>query len=254
MEDNKEIKKELNAESYIPPKEKPRLKMSRYTVMIIPDSTDGSKTIELTIDRIARYIVLAFAAVVIITSLIVSYAVKNYKLRNDDSLKSQVAKLSSTIEELNLKNQELSGVLSESNEQITSLKSQVNDLELELAKDYIPSIIPYKGSAVMLTNNIMDGALSFACLEGTYIVACARGVVSDLSNDYHGTTVEIDHGNGYKTKYITNGTIKTKLNEEVDKGDRIAEINSDDDTFGYMVLLNDKIQDPKEFIDKLGKK
>lgn len=244
-----EKKTELNAENYIPPKEKPKLKMSRYTVMLIPDSTDGSKSIELTIDRIARYIVLSLAVVITITSLIVSFAVKNYKLKNDDSLKSQVERLNESLNEVNAKNDELSALLVSSDSQITELKSKVNELELELAMDYIPSVRPYKGSAVMLSNKIAEGALSFACLEGTYVISTARGTVESITDEQLGHVIVVDHQNGYKTKYITNGTVKVKKGDEVDKGDRIAEEETDDDTFGYIVLLNDKIQEAKDFID-----
>lgn len=243
-------KKELDAKEYFSPKVKPKLKMSRYTVMLIPDSADGAKSIELTIDKIARYAVLILAAVIIITSLIVSFAVKNYRLRNDFSYQTQVENLTAEKASLETKVEDLSELLSDSDVTITDLKSQISDLEFQLAGDYIPSIIPYKGSAVMLTNTIAEGALSFACLESTYIVATAKGTIADISEDILGTNIIIDHGNGYKTKYITTATIRVAVGDEVDKGDRIAEIINDDDTFGYIVLLNDKVQNPKDFIEK----
>ena len=245
MEENEKIK----VEDYIPEKEKPKLKMSRYTIMLIPDSADGSKTIELTIDKIARYVIVALAIVVIITSLIVSFAVKNYKLRNDSSLQSQIEALMAENENLSKKNDELTALLANSDSQINDLKGDVSDLELEVASEYIPSIIPYKGSGVMLTDIIADGSLSFACLEGADVVATARGnVVSVSTSDEGGTEIIIDHDNGYKTKYITTGEIKVSEGNEVNKGDKIAEVVVDDEIIVYFVLLNDKEADPKEFL------
>ena len=76
MANNDEIKnsvdKEEKATDFIPKKEKPRLKMSRYTVMLVPDSTDEAKTYEFSIDKIARYVVIGLAVIVIIACLIIS--------------------------------------------------------------------------------------------------------------------------------------------------------------------------------------
>lgn len=246
MEENKE----LDAKEYFSPKIKPKLKMSQYTIMLIPDSADGAKSIELTIDKIARYIVLGLALVIIITSLIVSFAVKNYRLKNDFSLQSQIENLNAEKADLVAKIDTQNELLSDSDIQINELKKQISDLEFQVAGDYIPSIIPYKGSAVMLTNTISEGALSFACLESTYVVTTAKGKVTDIYDDILGTNIIVDHGNGYKTQYISNAKIRVAVNDEVDKGDRLAEIENDDDTFGYIVLLNDKIQNPKDFIEK----
>lgn len=246
MDDNKE----LDAKKYFSPKLKPKLKMSRYTVMLIPDSADGAKSIELTIDKIARFVVLVLALVIIITALIVSFAVKNYRLRNDSSLQTQIENLQAENSALAAKNDELAEILAESDSKTNELRTTISDLEFQVAEKYIPSIIPYKGSAVMLSNTIAEGALSFTCLESTYVVTTATGTVIDISEDILGTNITIDHGNGYKTKYITNAEVKVKVNDSVDKGDRIAEIMNDDDTFGYIVLLNDKIQDPMDYIEK----
>ncbi len=59
--DNKEDIKETvgteeKATDFLPKKEKPRLKMSRYTVMLVPDSTDEAKSYEFSLDKIVRYV------------------------------------------------------------------------------------------------------------------------------------------------------------------------------------------------------
>jgi len=243
-------KEELKVENYIPEKEKPRLKMSRYTVMLIPDSSDGLKTYEFTIDKIARYAVLFLAAIVIIVMLIVSFAVKNYRLRNDYSLQARIENLEAEKESLNSKNEELTALLTESDNQIIELKSQVNDLELAGAADYIPSIIPYRGSAVQLTNMVKEGSISFACLEGASILVTAKGRVVDISETELGIETTVDHDNGYKTIYITSGKPSVRVNDTVNKGDKIAETKEDDEIFSYVVLLNDKPTDPRKFMDR----
>lgn len=242
-------KEELNAENYIPAKPKPKLKMSRYTMMLIPDSADELKTYELTIDKIARYAVMFIAVIVIIVMLITSFAVKNYRLRNDYSLQTQIENLSSDNQTLTEKNEELSRLLSESDTQITELKGRINELELESASDYIPSIIPYKGSAVALSNTVAEGAISYACLEGLSILASAKGKVISIEETDLGFEITLDHGNGYKTRYITPGTIDVKLDEIVNKGDKISEIKEDDGIFSYIVYLNNVPTDPKELME-----
>lgn len=248
--ENKVKKEDLNAENYIPKKEKPRLKMSRYTLMLIPDSTDVLKTYEFTIDKIARYIVLFIAVIIMIVMLITSFAVKNYRLRNDYSLQTKIENLTAENQAISEKNQELSGLLSESDFQINQLKSRINELELEGASDYIPSLIPYKGSAVALTNTVTEGAVSFACLEGLGIIATAKGTVVGIEETDLGTEITIDHANGYKTRYITPGTVNVKIDETVNKGDKISEVTEDDGIFSYIVFLNNKTTDPNELMGK----
>ena len=249
-EDIKEsVSKTENASDFLPKKEKPRLKMSRYTVMLVPDSTDDAKQYEFTIDKIARYVVIGLAAIIIIASLIVSFAVKNYRLRNDSSLQSIIDNMEVDAENVQKKNDELTEIIKMNEGTISELKSQVNELELATAGLYIPAILPYKGRALMVSDKIVENAVSYSCLEGAAIVATANGTIENISENMHGYEVIIDHKNGYKTHYTIEEYPRTSVGEDVVRGEVLMYVSEDDETLSYAVVLDGNNQNPKDFFE-----
>lgn len=245
---DKEKDKALKVDTYIPKPEKPKLKMTKYTIMLIPNSTDGAKSYELTIDKIACAIVAFVATVVIVLSIIFSLIYKNYKLRNDSSLLSQIETLRAENESLTTRNSELEEIAKENGERAENYLNNLSARELLDAQQYIPNIRPYKGSGIMLSDILVDGATTFNCLEDAKIVSTAVGKVTDISEGMTGYVITVDHGNGFKTQYTTTGELNTKVGDDVVKGETIATILSDDQSFSYAVLLDDKAQDAKEYI------
>lgn len=253
MDNKEEIKeqvdKEQKAEDFMPKKEKPKLKMSRYTVMLVPDSTDDAKTYEFTIDKIARYVVIALAVIIIVASLIVSFAVKNYRLRNDSSLQSVIDNMQADATDLAEKNNELTEIVKSSDESINQLKERVSELELETAGLYIPAIKPYKGSAILISDIILDNAISYSCLEGAAVVSTANGTVESINENMYGYTVIVDHKNGYKTEYTVEEPVRVAVGDDVVRGEVLLYVSEDDETFTYAVVLDGKNQDPKDFFE-----
>lgn len=243
------VDKKQKAEDFMPKKEKPRLKMSRYTVMLVPDSTDDAKTYEITIDKIARYAVIGLAVLVIIVSLIISFAVKNYRLRNDSSLLAQIDNVQVEKQALEKKNAELTELVKLSDENIEELKARISELELETAGLYIPNIYPYKGSALLISDLIIEDAASYSCLEGASIVVTANGTVESVVEDMYGYTVLVDHKNGYKTQYTIEEEPMVNAGDNVVRGEVIAYVSEDDEIFSYAIMLNGQNQNPKDFLE-----
>lgn len=236
------------AEDFMPKKEKPRLKMSRYTVMLVPDSTDDAKTYEFTIDKIARYAVVALAVIVIIVSLIVSFAVKNYRLRNDSSLQTVVDNMEVAMKKLEEENAQLSEVARINDENAKELTERINELEIETAGLYIPNISPYKGSAIQISDLVVKDAISYSCLMDVSIVATANGTVESITDDMYGYTVLIDHKNGYKTQYTMEEVPMVAVGDAVVRGEVLAYVKEDDETLSYAVIVDGKNQNPKDFL------
>lgn len=66
----------------------------------------------------------------------------------------------------------------------------------------------------------------------------AAGIVT-FAGEYqgYGNFVEIDHGNGYTTRYAHNKTIRVKAGERVEKGQVIAEMGTSGRSTGPHVHL-----------------
>ena len=103
----------------------------------------------------------------------------------------------------------------------------------------------------------MHSGMDFAGSEGQAVNAVAAGVVTwagDRSG--YGNLVEIDHGNGYATRYGHNETILVHVGEVVKKGEVIALMGSTGRSTGphvhFEVLYNGVSVDPARFVKAAG--
>jgi len=95
--------------------------------------------------------------------------------------------------------------------------------------------------------------LDLAGWPGTAINATAAGTVV-YSGWYgpYGNMVEIDHGNGFRTRYGHMKKLRVKKNEQIDLGHRIGDMGrtgrATDTHVHYEVWFDDKVRDPMPFI------
>ena len=100
--------------------------------------------------------------------------------------------------------------------------------------------------------------VDFAGKEGSDIVAVAAGVVTWASERYgYGLMVEINHGNGYSTRYGHSKELLVKVGDVVKKGQVIARMGSTGRSTGphvhFEVHNNGKALDPAKFILRASK-
>lgn len=102
-----------------------------------------------------------------------------------------------------------------------------------------------------------DG-VDFAGKDGSSIVSVASGVVTWAGSRYgYGELVEINHGNGYVTRYGHCKDILVEVGDVVKKSDIIALMGSTGRSTGphvhFEVLLNGKSVDPAKYIDRTAR-
>jgi murein DD-endopeptidase MepM/ murein hydrolase activator NlpD len=95
--------------------------------------------------------------------------------------------------------------------------------------------------------------VDFAGKDGSDIISVAAGVVTWASKRYgYGQLVEINHGNGYSTRYAHCKEIVVKVGDVVDKNQTIALMGSTGRSTGphvhFEVLKNNRQVDPARFI------
>jgi murein DD-endopeptidase MepM/ murein hydrolase activator NlpD len=163
---------------------------------------------------------------------------------------------------------ELGNVLVDLSDQLDSRDQQLSILEDVLMREQVkkqsrPSGRPivkgwtssYFGqrtdpfSGKLAQHNGMD----FAGREGSEIVATSSGVVTWASSRYgYGNLVEINHGNGYATRYGHNAEILVEVGDTVEKGQPISLMGSTGRSTGphvhFEVLLNNRRIDPSRFV------
>jgi len=99
--------------------------------------------------------------------------------------------------------------------------------------------------------------IDFAGQSGTDILAVADGVVIWSGARYgYGRLVEVDHGNGYRTRYAHNKENLVAIGARVRKGDVIARMGSSGRATApnvhFEVLLNGKHVNPAKYVRALN--
>ncbi len=97
------------------------------------------------------------------------------------------------------------------------------------------------------------GGVDFAGKEGASIIAVAAGVVSWSGDRYgYGNLVEVNHGNGYATRYAHNKVNLVAVGDKVEKGQVIALMGATGRATGpnlhFEVLENGRAVNPIKFI------
>lgn len=97
-----------------------------------------------------------------------------------------------------------------------------------------------------------DG-IDFAGRSGAEVQAVAAGIVSYAGpHDSYGNLVEVNHGNGYATRYAHGSRLLVQVGDKVARGQRLAEIGSTGRSTGlhvhFEVLYNGVAVDPQRYI------
>lgn len=159
-------------------------------------------------------------------------------------------------------------VISELNEHLTNRKLQLDVLENILMNQQLklaskPSGRPItagwtssyfgKRTDPFSGKLAMHKGMDFAGKEGSEIIAVAAGVVTwSGKRSGYGNLVEINHGNGYSTRYGHNKTMLVKVGDDVKKGQAISLMGSTGRSTGphvhFEVLKNDRQINPASYV------
>jgi murein DD-endopeptidase MepM/ murein hydrolase activator NlpD len=95
--------------------------------------------------------------------------------------------------------------------------------------------------------------LDFASEAGTDVLAVAQGVVTWAGpREGYGNLVEVNHGNGYVTRYAHNSRVSVVPGDTVERGQAIAVVGSTGRSTGphvhFEVLKDGRQIDPMAFI------
>jgi murein DD-endopeptidase MepM/ murein hydrolase activator NlpD len=103
---------------------------------------------------------------------------------------------------------------------------------------------------------VQHKGLDFAGTRGTDVLSVASGVVIWAANRAsYGKTVEIDHGNGYRTRYAHNDSLAVSAGDHVTAGQVIAQMGSTGRASAphvhFEVLKNGATINPSSFVSTL---
>jgi murein DD-endopeptidase MepM/ murein hydrolase activator NlpD len=118
-----------------------------------------------------------------------------------------------------------------------------------LSSSYGYRIDPFNGKKTF------HSGIDFAAEEGTEVIAVADGLVSFSGRrSGYGNLVELDHGNGYVTRYAHNKKIIVKTGERINKSQAIALMGSTGRSTGphvHLEVLHEGTKiDPYKFVNR----
>jgi murein DD-endopeptidase MepM/ murein hydrolase activator NlpD len=137
---------------------------------------------------------------------------------------------------------------------LDDLANQIKDRERQLAVGWISSYFGHRADPFTGRSAFHRG-LDFAGPAGSEVVAVASGVVTYSRERFgYGRCVEINHGNGYVTRYAHNQRLLVQLGDTVQKGQPIAQIGSTGRSTGphlhFEVLKQGRAVDPMSFVQR----
>ncbi|MDP3859379.1 MAG: M23 family metallopeptidase [Stagnimonas sp.] len=132
------------------------------------------------------------------------------------------------------------------------LQREVRPSGWPVASGFISSLFGYRTDPFTGRGAYHEG-MDFAGREGSEVLSVAAGIVSFAGDrSGYGTLVEINHGNGYVTRYGHNSRVLVKVGETVRKGQRVARMGSSGRSTGphvhFEVLLNGSVVNPQQYI------
>jgi len=158
--------------------------------------------------------------------------------------------------------EELSNQLDSRSEQLSVLETMM--MSNKLQKKVIPKGRPiskgWMSSYYGMRNDPFSGkrehhkGIDFAGKEGSSVNVVAAGVVTWASErSGYGNLVEVNHGNGFTTRYGHNKTITVKVGDKVAKGDKLALMGSTGRSTGphvhFEVLKNGRNVNPTKYVN-----
>lgn len=123
-----------------------------------------------------------------------------------------------------------------------------------IKKGYISSYYGYRNHPI-LKRKVLHRGIDFVSKPNSDILAVASGVVSWAGKrGGYGNLVEINHGDGYSTRYAHNNKVLVAVGDLVNKGDVVAEMGSTGKSTGthvhFEVWRNGRPENPITYLSK----
>lgn len=239
-----------------------------FSVLLIPNTGGESRQFHLTRLSFRLYV---GALVFILLAAAGAAAWTTYHFSRQEGVRSQLAGQEEKIEALEAQVQTLEQeketllarveTLQQESMVAADAESAAEDGE-ERAESVpekdtsIPRRYPYTGISTVLSNySEQQPYLSLNTNADGNVVATGDGMVVTVeSDDTYAHIIEVEHNNGYKTRYLCRQEAKTQMQvgAQVQAGDILLTVLTDDTQLDYQILFEEEAIDPLTVFEAKG--
>lgn len=237
---------------------KPQRHIRKESISILLVSHTAGKNKEIRMSSLV-YRLLRYVPVVILAVFVVLIGLIFFEQNEMRALRAQLEPYTQQLEQQEAKLANLNAENKRLTDENTLLKQEMETAEEEEESPYqdAPNGYPYMGTGGILVSaySAEQPYMSINTHTDGTIVAGGDGTVTSVSSDdTYPLIVEIRHADGYITRYLSNESVQTQLQEDtqVKTGDTLFTITVDNTQFNYQIIYKNKPIDPLAVIEAKG--
>ncbi len=235
-----------------------------FSVLLIPNTEGKSKQF-----HVSRFLIRLVIGVLVLVFLAAAGALAwcTLNFRQQEALRNEAAQLNLRIGELEKERDNLEQeketltaeieALRNANEAAAASAEGEEEAEEAPEKDTsVPRRYPYTGISTVISNYSTEQPyLSLnTSLDGNVVATGDGMVVSVDSDDTYAHIVEVEHNNGYKTRYMCRqeAQVQVQAGAQVQEGDILITVLTDDTQLDYQVDFEGESIDPLTVFEAKG--
>ena len=242
----------------------------KETFSLIFASNIGNDTKQFYLSVVTLRLIIVLMALICITFAWTIFRSGTH-YQNETELRKKLASSEQTVKQLTKERDTLSAqnvALEEENElfrQAESLRaelaqeveSQPESSEEETARDTsVPSQLPCTAGGILKEQYTEEHPfISFSAQPEDRIIAAGDGMIASVgADDTYPVIIEVDHGNGYRSRYMCQqeAAVSVETGQQVQVRDTLVTVNGGETQLDYQVIFEEQAIDPLQILEAKG--
>lgn len=190
---------------------------AKFTILVVPNNK--KRVLTFSISSTMAVLIPVFVGILILV-WVSSQALATSK---SDKLENELSVATEDLEKTKAENillqadaEEMQQIIADAQAEIDSIKSAEAENSEENVKKFIPDSFPVAGAVGLPTEYTDENPYrQFSMADGTRVIATADGTVKKVETKDDQNVIEVDHGNGYVSKYTCRGVLTVNEGDSV---------------------------------------
>lgn len=229
-----------------------------FSILLTSNTGGNSRQFHLSVFWVRLFFGLFFLLCAVAIAMAVLYS-NGY--REQEALRGQLKEQEQRVKELEAERDQLNEekmTLMSANEELQKAEAEKEELldAVPEKNTAVPALYPYSGTGILISSYTEEQPyLAINARPGGNVVAAGDGkVITVGSDETYPSIIEVEHGEGYITRYLCRHSADVKLQEgaQVKAGDALYPITDEDTELNYQVIFEGEAIDPLTVIEAKG--